>query len=234
MTPRTVVIVPARDEEDRLGATIEALGAIPGVVHVLVVDDGSRDATAEVARKRGAEIVTSTPEGRPAGKGRALRTGLLRARERSPAPDAVLLADADLGTTARGLNALISALGPDHPAAIAAFPRSAATGGGFGFVKRHARRAIAARNHLGYVPDEPLSGQRALLAPALDSLPGIAPGFGAEVGMTLDLLRAGIVPLDVPVPLGHRPTGRTLAGFYHRGRQGLDILRALHGARIPW
>src|SRR3712207_8532993 len=44
----------------------------------------------------------------------------------------------------------------------------------------------------------PISGQRALLTPALDALQhGIAPGFGAEVGMTLDLLSAGIKPLEI-------------------------------------
>lgn len=232
MTQRTVVIVPARDEEDRLAATLKSFGTIPGLFRLLVVDDGSRDATADVARKLGAEVVPSTASGNPAGKGRALVTGLSRARE--SAPDAVLLADADLGASANRLAALIEALDAEHPVAIAAFPRSAATGGGFGLVKRYARRAIAARNSLGYVPAEPLSGQRALLAPVLDDLPGIAPGFGAEVGMTLDLLAAGIEPLDVPIPLSHRPTGRTLSGFYHRGRQGLDVLRALRGARLPW
>lgn len=234
MTLRTVVIVPARDEEDRLAATLHGLETLPGVLRLLVVDDGSRDATAEVARKAGAQTVPSAATGRPAGKGRALLTGLSLARRETPAPDAVLFADADLGASARWLSALIEALDADHPAAIAAFPPTAATGGGFGLVKRHARRAIASRNSLGYVPAEPLSGQRALLTPVLDDLPGIAPGFGAEVGMTLDLLGAGIAPRDVPIPLSHRPTGRTLSGFYHRGRQGFDILRALKGARLPW
>lgn len=232
MTLRTVVIIPARDEEDRIARTLQSLTTVPGLLSLVVVDDGSQDATADAARKLGAEVVPSTATGRPAGKGRALLSGLTLARE--AAPDAVLLADADLGPSASRLSALLEALDTEHPIAIAAFPRSAATGGGFGLVKRHARRAIAARNTLGYIPAEPLSGQRALLAPAVETLPGIAPGFGAEVGMTLDLLRAGIVPLDVPVSLSHRPTGRTPSGFYHRGRQGLDVLRALRGERLPW
>jgi hypothetical protein len=99
-------------------------------------------------------------------------------------------------------------------------------------VKNLSRRAILRRT--GYSTLEPLSGQRALLPSALDSLPGIAPGFGAEVGMTLDFLSAGIKPLEIPLPLTHRPTGRNPRGFAHRARQGLDIARALRGARIPW
>ena len=52
--------------------------------------------------------------------------------------------------------------------------------------------------------------------------------------MTLDLLLAGIEPLEVRLPLKHRSTGRNLSGFAHRARQGLDVARALRGARIPW
>ena len=115
---------------------------------------------------------------------------------------------------------------------MATFPPAAAKGG-FGLIKNLSRRAILRRT--GYAPAEPLSGQRALLVTALEALHrGIAPGFGAEVGMTLDLLLAGIKPLELQLPLTHRPTGRNLPGFAHRARQGLDIARALRGTRIPW
>ena len=48
------------------------------------------------------------------------------------------------------------------------------------------------------------------------------------------LLAAGKKPLEMPLPLRHRPTGRNLPGFAHRARQGLDVSRALRGERIPW
>jgi glucosyl-3-phosphoglycerate synthase len=221
---RTIIIIPASNEADRLAQTIESL---PDTSRVLVVDDGSRDATADVAQRFDAEVVLSGRPGNPAGKGNALLIGLSHARRYSP--DAVLLADADLASSAGQLGTLLGAL-EDAPVAIAAFPP--ATGGGFGLVKNYARREISRRT--GYAPREPLSGQRALLAPTLESLPGIAPGFGAEVGMTLDLLQAGFEPVEIPLPLAHRPTGRSLAGFIHRARQGRDILKALKGARLPW
>lgn len=232
MTYGVVAIVPARDEADRIRATIEALANIRTLTSIIVVDDGSRDGTAKVASAAGAQVLPSTPTGRTGGKGQALISGLHRARDFRP--DAFLLADADLGPSAAGLITLLDSLSESSPATIAAFPKSAATGGGFGAVKSFSRRAIARRNSLGFVPSEPLSGQRAILAPALDLLPGIAPGFGVEVGMTLDWLAAGIVPVEVPIPLSHRPTGRSLSGFAHRARQGFDILHALHGARLPW
>lgn len=228
MALTTAAVIPARDEAATLADTLRALHTIPDLSHLIVADDGSRDETPDIALALGAEVVTASPPGKPTGKGHALRLGLLRARDH--APDAVLLADADLGHSTHLLAALLAALGEHHPAAVAAFPP--ADKGGFGLVKSFSRRAIARRT--GYVPSEPLSGQRALLVPALDALPGIAPGFGAEVGMTLDLLAAGIKPLELPLPLTHRPTGRNLPGFAHRARQGLDVVRALRGARIPW
>lgn len=232
MTLNTVVIVPARNEEERISETLASLREIPDPARLLVVDDGSRDATALLAKKAGAEVLPSTSSGASGGKGQALLTGLGRAREYNP--DAVLLADADLGESAARLSNLLQALNEGSPVAIASFPPGAATGGGFGLVKTFARREISTRNTLGYDPVEPLSGQRALLATALESLAGIAPGFGAEVGMTLDLLSAGITPQDVPVSLAHRPTGRSLSGFAHRARQGLDIVKALRGERLWW
>jgi glucosyl-3-phosphoglycerate synthase len=227
-------VVAAKNEEERLPATLDALFGLPNLSRVIVADDGSRDATAPLARAAGAEVV-SLPS--PEGKGAALRAGLLLARELNssvsdPSTQPLLLADADLGASAAHLVALLEALDENHPFCVAAFPKGVATGGGFGLVKTLSRRAIARRT--GFAPLEPLSGQRALLPRALDALPGIAPGFGAEVGMTLDLLSAGITPTEIPLPLAHRATGKTLRGFAHRARQGLDVLRALRGDRIPW
>jgi glucosyl-3-phosphoglycerate synthase len=225
----TAAVIPARDEAATLAETLDALRNVVDLSHILVVDDGSQDATAEIARGSGAEVLCTSSPGKGRGKGHALRLGLIHARERSP--DVLLLADADLGYSAARLARLLDAMDEHHPAVVAAFPPAAARGG-FGLVKDVSRRAILRRT--GYAPSEPLSGQRALLVSVLDVLPGIAPGFGAEVGMTLDLLSAGIKPLEIPLPLTHRPTGRKLSGFVHRARQGLDVARALRGARIPW
>ena len=222
-------MIPARDEAEILGETLEALRTITGLSRIIVVDDGSQDATAGIARSSGAEVLSASSPGKSRGKGHALRLGLTHTRKKSS--KALLLADADLGPSAARLAELLDALDEHNPVVVAAFPP--ATTGGFGLVKNLSRRAILRRT--GYAPSQPLSGQRALLISALNALPqGIAPGFGAEVGMTLDLLSSGIKPLEIPLPLTHRPTGRNLSGFAHRARQGLDIARALHGVRIPW
>jgi hypothetical protein len=58
-----------------------------------------------------------------------------------------------------------------------------------------------------------------------DLLP-FAGGYGMEAGMTIDAFRAGHRIREIELDLEHRATGRSLAGFAHRGRQLLDIARA--------
>jgi len=91
---RIAVVVPAKDEEATIGALLDGISkvSIPGHdLHPIVVDDGSADATAAIARGRGAEVVAH-PENR--GLGAAVRTGL-RAAVASGAV-AVAYLDADL------------------------------------------------------------------------------------------------------------------------------------------
>jgi hypothetical protein len=47
-----------------------------------------------------------------------------------------------------------------------------------------------------------------------------------EVGLTADAARLGFRVREMPIALEHRYTKKDLAGFLHRGRQGLDSIRA--------
>jgi hypothetical protein len=216
VTTRTVALVAARDEEGRFGSCVAALRDI--VTEVVVVDDASTDATAAEATGAGATVLRV---GRRLGKGAALEGAL---RRLGPA-DVWLLADGDLGETAKGLSALFDVVvagGADL--AIAAFPPALA--GGFGLVKRAAAHVI--RVQAGFEASEPLSGQRALSAEAMDLVRPLADGFGVETAMTIDAVRAGLRVIEVPIDaLDHRPTFRDPAGFLHRARQGWDIARAV-------
>lgn len=215
--PLVVALVPARNEEGRIGRTVAALRAVDGVREVVVVDDGSSDGTASAALAAGATVL-SIP--RRAGKGRALE-GALR---RLPPADVWLLADGDLGESAAGLEPVLGeVVGGRADLAIAVLPP--ARPGGFGLVKRAAGRAIRALS--GFEPREALSGQRAITAEALAACRPISRGFGAETGMTIDVVRGGFRVVEIPTDLSHRPTHRNVRGFAHRGRQGLDILLAV-------
>jgi hypothetical protein len=88
-----------------------------------------------------------------------------------------------------------------------------------------ARRGIA--NATGRRMSEPLSGQRAVRWEALPVLLPFAPGFGIEVAMTIDALRAGLRVVEVEVDLHHNPTGKDLSGLLHRARQARAIAREL-------
>ncbi len=92
--PRTFVVLPAYNEEAGLAALLDKLQlALAGVdYHVIVVDDGSRDATAEVARSRGAELLQHPQN---LGLGATVRDGLVHAGSLAAPGDIVVVLDAD-------------------------------------------------------------------------------------------------------------------------------------------
>jgi glycosyl transferase family 2 len=215
------VLVAARDEERSIGKTVAALReSFPGA-EVLVADDGSRDDTAAAAERAGARVVR-LPR---LGKGQALSL-----TEREAGPGALVLCDADL----EGDVAVLPEGGADL--VIASFAQRA--GGGFGIAKAAGRELI--RLLSGYEATEPLSGQRFLGPAARAACFPLAPGFGCEVRMTIDAVRAGLSVRELELPLRHRPTHRDLRGFLHRGRQLLDSVLAcgptatnFRGLRLP-
>lgn len=218
------MIVTARDEAERLPATLAALAAAFPGARVLVADDASSDGTAEVARAGGAEVVSAP---RPLGKGGAATLAaerLLSSGEPSPT---LVLCDGDLGTSARELPALVAALERgEGDLAVAGFARR--VGGGFGVALGFARRAV--RRLTGLEPAAPISGQRAMRPEVVPAVVPFAAGFGMEIGMTVDAHRAGFRLVEVELDLEHRATGRTPAGFLHRARQLRDFAR-VYGAR---
>jgi glycosyltransferase involved in cell wall biosynthesis len=217
-----VVLIAARNEAERLPATLRALAAAFPGAHVVVADDGSTDATAQLARDAGAEVVRSP---RPLGKGGAATLAARAVLDRTTAPDPplVLLCDADLGDSAQRLAPLLDAVERgDADLAVAVFARR--IGGGFGLAVGAARRAITRAT--GLQLQAPLSGQRALRGEVLACVVPFADGFGMEVGMTIDAARAGFRIGEVEVDLEHRATGRTIGGFAHRARQLRDLVLA--------
>ena len=215
------ILIAARDEEERIGDVVAGLTRAFPDASIVVADDGSIDGTAERARAAGATVLP-----RPRlGKGEALT-----AAERGAPPGPVLLCDADLEGD---LHALVEAGGD---LAIAEFAERA--GGGFGIAKQVARRLIRAR--AGLDVREPLSGQRFLSERARSTCFPLARGFGCELRMTVDAVRAGLEVREVRLPLAHRRTGRDLRGFSHRARQLLDATLAAgplatnyRGNRLP-
>jgi glycosyltransferase involved in cell wall biosynthesis len=179
--PTIVAIVPAKDRADSVGATVRALRTIDGVDRVVVVDDGSTDATTAEARAAGAEVLR-LPANR--GKSEAVAAGVAAC----PDADVFLLIDADVGATARaGAVLLAPVVAGEADLAVGVMPAEVGAGG-LGTVKRLARAGI--RRACGASLDAPLCGQRAVRAEYLRDLESVA-RFGLEVAMTIDAVRSG-------------------------------------------
>ena len=221
-----VVVIPALDEAARVGATVRAALDIPGVSAVVVVDDGSTDRTSEAAAAAGALVVRHASR---RGKAAAMMTGAETAAQRGFASAPLLFLDADLEDSAVNAAPLLGPVrdgGADMT--IAVLPRSPGAGG-HGFVVRLASQGIVERT--GWTPTQPLSGQRCLTRDLFDRVTPLAVGFGVEVGLTIDALRAGARVVECPVELRHRVTGSSLRDQLHRGRQYRDVRRALRARR---
>jgi glycosyltransferase involved in cell wall biosynthesis len=218
MNPDTLIIVTARNEADRIEATLSALAEAFVGARVWVADDGSTDDTARIAKRLGATVVST---GSPLGKGGAATLAAQRALAGTDGV-VVLLCDGDLGESAGRLGPLVEAVRVGRcDLAVAAFARRA--GGGFGVALGFARWAI--RRRCGLALNAPISGQRALRGNALAQLLPFAEGFGMEIGMTISAARAGLSVAEVEIDLSHRVTGKTAAGFAHRARQLRDFVK---------
>jgi glycosyltransferase involved in cell wall biosynthesis len=218
-------IVAARNEADRIGATVRALrGAFPGA-RIWVADDASEDGTAEAAMTAGAEVVS---RGRPHGKGANVSAAAEAVLSVETPPRLVLLCDGDLGASAARLAPLVEAVRADEcDLAVAAFSRR--LGGGFGVALGFARWAI--RRLCGAETEAPISGQRAMRAEVLRASLPFAANYGMEIGMTVDAVRAGYRLREYELDLEHRATGKNLRGFLHRARQLRDFTRVFLSRR---
>ena len=97
--------------------------------------------------------------------------------------------------------------------------------GGHGFVVGLSGAGI--ERATGWRPAQPLNGQRCLTRAAFEAARPLAPGFGVETALTIDLLRLGMRVTEVEVPLAHRATGNDWQAQLHRARQLADVARAL-------
>lgn len=213
--PEVSIIVPALNENGQIEATLRAIRQGCGAWHgapkmeLIVVDDGSRDGTFELAVPW-ADIVVQHPQ--RYGKGAALNTGSKMAKGRI-----LVFLDADLGGTAESFPSLVQPLlHEDYDMVVAVLPE-ALTKGGFGLVKQIARHGV--RRLCGFEASAPLSGQRAIQREALERIGRLAEGFGVEVGLTIDAIKLGFRVKEQSVAFYHREYGRDWNGWYHRGRQ---------------
>lgn len=198
------IVVPVYEEAATLG------DVVAGARHhapVLVVDDGSGDDSARVARAAGAEVVRHP---RRRGKGQALRTGAAAVRQRGASH--MLTMDGD-GQHAPGDIARLLATASEHPDAIVLGCRWGASGLSAG-IGRGRRNAVRVAGFFlawasGLVLGDTQSGFRVYPLDVLERLPTRHGGFVFETEVLVAAAIAGVAVHEVPVTVRPRAQRRS-------------------------
>lgn len=202
----TTVLIPACDEEPRLGSVLcgvrEALGAVP----VLVVDGGSVDGTVKLARAHGAEVILQEGSGYACALGTAYR---LLARR---GVCAVLQLDADGQHPTSAAPCLLEGLvGADIVVGSRLKHPLSARGIG-NYLLRRALQARLGRQFL-----DATSGYWAVGPRAIALFASHFPADVADANIRALVIRAGLTLVERSVPMEPRRTG----GSMHDGWRGL-------------
>lgn len=192
-TTSVALVLPARDEAATVAPVVAALRRelvdTTGLVdELVVVNDGSRDATAALAAVAGARVVAADRPGR-GGKGGAMRTGLAATRS-----DVVVFLDADVPDlpvfwVASLLRPILA--DPEVEFVKAAYERPLVVGGVAHPAAGGRVTRLVARPVLALVAPEltvlaqPLAGETAARRSLLERLP-FATGYGVDLGLLLD------------------------------------------------
>lgn len=217
-----LVCIPAFDEAESLpGVLAEIPPAVAGLpTHVLVIDDGSRDGTAAVARATGAHVVTHPVN---SGQGAALQTGYLVA-ERLGA-DVVVTLDADGQHDPAEMAVLVEPIVEDRADFVVGSRRMGE------YEKESTARdaGITVYTRLinllgGTEVTDIANGYRAIRASRLAEISFTEDQFH-NPELLLGAARAGLRVVDVPVTIRKRSAGVTKKGT--NLRYGLGFLRVM-------
>jgi len=199
------LIIPAYNEQDTIGQLVTLAVATSLFKEIVVVDDGSSDDTAEIARTAGAWVLVHKMNH---GKSRAMLTGV-----QVTSSAVVCFLDADLlNITVKHLNDLISPVKEG---------RAVATLGIFtkGRLPTSLAQFIAPK----------ISGQRCLLRNLLEGFDGWNSGFGVEVMLNHHLMLKGVKQLQVKWPGASQVMKEEKQGFWIGFCNRLRMFRIIVG-----
>ena len=202
----TLIIIPAYNEEDALPATLDELRMAQPEAKVAVIDDGSADATAAVARAAGATVV---PLPINLGVGGAVRTGLRCASEWGF--DRAVVVDADGQHDPQGVAQLLAALDEGADLVIGSRFAPGAPDYETGRVRRRAMRLLQriVRLRTGQTFTDVTSGYRGFSRPMIELLAVEYPAeyLADTVEALLIVHENGGRIVEVPVPMRPRAGG---------------------------
>jgi len=226
---RVLIVMPALNEQDSISSVLDQVKQSLPDTDVLVVDDGSTDRTAELARAAGARVARLSVN---LGVGGAMRTGFRYAV--SHGYDAVVQVDADGQHDPDEVAALLALLEQGADIAI-----------GSRFAGKGAYRAVGPRKYAmvvlslvfsrlsGSKLTDVTSGFKAMGPRALQLFAGYYPAeyLGDTIEALVMAIRAKLSIRETPVVMreraGGRPSHSPVKSAVYLGRAGLALLLAL-------
>jgi glycosyltransferase involved in cell wall biosynthesis len=207
---RVTAVIPAYNEEERIGIVLEAVKKARLVDEIIVVDDGSTDSTADVAESKGVKVIKND---RNLGKGGALYRGFMDCQS-----EVFLFLDADL-----------FGLQPDQ---VDQLVDPVLTGNWDMTVGIFANGRLTTDLAQRVAPF--LSGQRAIKRSLLDNINGLELSrYGVEVALTRYVHKNNVKIKEVELKdVSHVMKEEKLGfvrGFAERLKMYRDIVRALIG-----
>lgn len=224
--PRVVVIIPAVDEEQAIGRVLRDIPAL--AAEVIVVDNGSRDRTADVARAGGARVVAEPRRG----YGQACLAGIAAAGN----ADVIAFLDGDYSDHPEQLAAVVAPLLAGEADLVIGSRRLGrrVPGAQPWHAQVGTRLCVALMNALIGTRATDLGPFRAITGPALRRLDMGDRGFGWTVEMQVKARRCGLrvceVPVDYRPRLGTSKISGTLSGSLRAGTRILGTI-ARHAVR---
>lgn len=228
-TRKVLIVMPALNEQASVGSVLAEVRRVLPEIDILVVDDGSQDQTARIAREAGAEVARLAVN---LGVGGAMRTGFRYAAARDY--DVVIQVDADGQHDPEEVAALLSALDAGADIAI-----------GSRFAGRGAYRAVGPRKYAmvalslvfsrlaRHKLTDVTSGFKAMGPRAIKLFAAYYPAeyLGDTVEGLVLAIRAKLTISEVPVLMRERaggtPSHSPVKSAVYLGRAGLALLLAL-------
>jgi glycosyltransferase involved in cell wall biosynthesis len=216
--PSVAVLIPCLDEERGIASVVAEFRRELPEARILVIDNGSTDATARVASEAGAEVWREPRRG----KGRAITTAFARLEE-----DVVIMVDGDGSYPAAGGRRLlaehlrdpadmITGLRTPESAALAFRPFHRMGGAAFAWVFRFV---------FGYEPGDLFSGLRLFSKRFYKNVPILFRGFELETELTVQGVEKGFRLSELAVPFRERAEGSS--SKLRTVRDGFRIFRLL-------
>jgi glycosyltransferase involved in cell wall biosynthesis len=195
MMTRLSVVLPAKNEAAAVGATVARLRELLPDAEVLVVNDGSSDATATVAADAGARVV-SHPYSK--GNGAAIKTGA-----RAAGGDVIVFMDADGQHDPADIHRLLALIESGHDLVVGARQKGSQASVGRGLANGFYNRLASWMT--GHRVEDLTSGFRAVRADKFREFLYLLPnGFSYPTTSTMAFFRAGYSVAYVPIHAARR------------------------------